>query len=90
LGIQRDEEELVDGGDGGEDGEGTAGTNVVEGADAEHGADLEEKVKEGEISPSFIKRGRSADLEEGDEEVAGKKVKIGGMSSLSTSTSVRS
>lgn len=34
----------------------------------------------GEISPSLIKRGR-ADVEE-DEEVAGKKVKIGGMSAF--------
>lgn len=33
---------------------------------------------EGEISPSLIKRGRSADLEEGDEDVVGKKVKIDG------------
>jgi hypothetical protein len=36
---------------------------------------------EGQISPSLIKRGRSADLE-GGEQVLGKKVKIGGMSLL--------
>jgi hypothetical protein len=39
--------------------------------------DVAEKV-EGGISPSVIKRGRSADLEEGGEEVVGKKVKIAG------------
>lgn len=42
--------------------------------DTEAGAEKEE----GEISPSLIKRGRSADLEEGDEDVVGKKVKIDG------------
>jgi len=56
-----------------EDGE---GEDEVVGAGAE-GAN-EVKKAEGEISPSLIKRGRSADLEEGGEEVVGKKVKIDG------------
>jgi hypothetical protein len=57
-----------------EDGEGE-GEDETAGVTTETGA--EEKA-EGEISPSLIKRGRSADLEEGGEEVVGKKVKIDG------------
>lgn len=60
------------------DGEGEAETEAV-GATTETGAEVEVVEKaEGEISPSLIKRGRSADLEEGGEEVVGKKVKIDG------------
>jgi hypothetical protein len=72
LGIQRDEEELIEDGEG----EGEATEEVV-GAGAEGDGEAVEKPQ-GEISPSLIKRGRSADLEEGGEEVVGKKVKIDG------------
>ena len=57
------------------EGEGEAADEVV-GADKEEAHEV--KKAEGEISPSLIKRGRSADLEEGGEEVVGKKVKIDG------------
>lgn len=70
LGIQRDDDELI------EDGEGEDGTaGVAAEAEVEEPEAVAEKA-EGEISPSLIKRGRSADLEEGGEEVVGKKVKI--------------
>ena len=59
-----------------EEGEGLRGADELVGGD-EKGDDEGEKP-EGEISPSLIKRGRSADLEEGGEEVVGKKVKIDG------------
>ena len=65
-----------------EDGEGGAEAEAA-GATTETGAEVGEAEKpEGEISPSLIKRGRSADLEEGGEEVVGKKVKIDGKLSL--------
>jgi hypothetical protein len=72
LGIQRDDDELIEDGEG----EGEVTDEVV-------GADADGEVKavenpEGVISPSLIKRGRSADLEEGGEEAVGKKVKIDG------------
>jgi hypothetical protein len=61
-----------------EDGEGEGEvTDEVVGGGAEGDVKAVEK-SEGEISPSLIKRGRSADLEEGGEEVVGKKVKIDG------------
>jgi hypothetical protein len=60
-----------------EDGEGDGeGADEVVGAEAT--GDDEVAKPQGEISPSLIKRGRSADLEEGSEEVVGKKVKIDG------------
>jgi len=57
------------------EGEGEAADEAV-GADNEGAGEV--KKAEGEISPSLIKRGRSADLDEGGEEVVGKKVKIDG------------
>jgi len=61
-----------------EDGDGDGEAEAV-GATAETGAEVGAAEKaEGEISPSLVKRGRSADLEEGGEEVVGKKVKIDG------------
>ena len=61
-----------------DDGEGEAEAEAV-GTTTETGAeaDVAEKAQ-GEISPSLTKRGRSADLHEGGEEVVGKKVKIDG------------
>ena len=63
-----------------EDGEGEAEAEAEAArATTETGAGVEVAEKaEGEISPSLVKRGRSADLEEGGEEVVGKKVKIDG------------
>jgi hypothetical protein len=61
------------------EGEGEATDEVVGEAEADNEA---VQKAEGEISPSMIKRGRSADLEEGSEEVVGKKVKIDGKLSL--------
>jgi hypothetical protein len=63
------------------EGEGEATDEVVGEAEAEADNEAVQKA-EGEISPSLIKRGRSADLEEGSEEVAGKKVKIDGKPAL--------
>jgi hypothetical protein len=61
-----------------DDGEGEDGTaGVAAEAEVEEPEAVAERA-EGEISPSLIKRGRSADLEEGSEEVVGKKVKIDG------------
>jgi hypothetical protein len=61
-----------------DDGEGEDGTaGVAPEPEVEEPEAAAEKT-EGEISPSLIKRGRSADLEEGSEEVVGKKVKIDG------------
>ena len=61
-----------------EDGEGDAEAEAA-GATTEPGAGVEVVEKaEREISPSLVKRGRSADLDEGGEEVVGKKVKIDG------------
>jgi hypothetical protein len=60
-----------------EDGEGE-GEGADEVVGAETTGDDEQEKPQGEISPSLIKRGRSADLEEGGEEVVGKKVKVDG------------
>ena len=78
LGIEREgegeREPLVDDGEA----ENDAGAEVaVEGGTTEIAEDV--KAGEGDVSPTLIKRGRSADLEE-DDDVAGKKVKIDGMS----------
>jgi len=76
LGVERqgEGEQLVDDGEV----EHAAGDEAaVEGETTE---DLKcVKAGEGDVSPTLIKRGRTADPEE-DEDVAGKKVKIDGMS----------
>ena len=76
LGIERqgEGEQLVDDGEAAND---AVAEVAVEGETTESAEGV--KAGEGDVSPTLIKRGRSADLEE-DDDVAGKKVKIDGMS----------